>query len=150
MKLKIMSAFVAFVLAVCSVASVATANGLRFVEFPATVPTTEAAISIHDTCENRSAVLGLLQRLRIQSDDAVFKSIDYGGHRYVAFNLKQAGVSLPMLASCVDLHFGNADQARHTGLWVPGPDTAEGVFLFTPTLGFYGDPRTVHLLGKKP
>ena len=43
---------------------------------------------------------------------------------------------------------GTEKDAQRAGLFVPGNDTPIGVMIYTPRLGFYGDPRAWTPLGK--
>jgi hypothetical protein len=89
------------------------------------------------------------RKSRKRVKDAALHRVDIKGVRYIAFRPKDVGVPLPVLMTCVDAYMGTEAEATKAGLWIPGNDIAIGVVIFTPMLGFYGDPRAWRSLPKR-
>ncbi len=125
--------------------------GLRFLPLPAALPSTAPIISIKADCPDRAAVAALFTRLKegAASGDTALHRVVVKGTRYIAFRPKDVGVSLPVLMTCVDAYMGTEADATKAGLWIPGDDVPLGAMIFTPILGFYGDPRAWRALPKR-
>jgi hypothetical protein len=125
-------------------AAAASASALvRFDPLPDALPKNPPVVALKPTCSDRSATISLLSRLRASTggDDPTFRQIDYKGSRYVAFSPTKAGVPLGVLADCLPMYIGTTAAAQKINLLVPGNDVPIGVMIYTPSLGFYGDPR---------
>ena len=141
--------FAAIVVAVTSSLSRAdAANGLGL---PATRPTSPATVALSSGCDNRDrpGVETFLKRVQdgLRRKDSAFREIDWHGARYVTFKLKAVGLTFDQFNRCLPVHFGTEAEARRIDLFVPANDTPIGVMLYTPQVGFYGDPRAFTTLG---
>jgi hypothetical protein len=135
--------------AVLFLAPVAAAAQPSLLPLPAAVPATPAAVDMKPSCDaaDKPAVLSMVAHVRDalktgSSDDGAFRREEFHGHPYVVFDMiRHAGVSVQAMTNCFPLYIAPEPEAKRAGFYIPSNHYLIGSFIFTPTLGFYGDPR---------